>query len=261
MKNSFLLFFLLIALTSCGQKKKLPTKEVEVTDGKTYTYILLPKQDSLRWYDPGQDTFKVTVLFDRIQNGQPMPDIITDVDNALTEYNILKYNPQQYSGDNILNPLGWNFSKDQLFNLPHHKNTLAFLQTDGWLDYDFNGYKIEYYAEKFESYGIVGVSIDKGPETMVDLYHPTEQNNSSMVFVADSLSDSTHSIRIRYTHQRNPNANSQNARITFDKFVLYQRQPNYFIPPASSDTTKSKTSSARMPTQQYDPKDKPKGSN
>ena len=33
MKNSLLIFFLLIALTSCGQKK-LPTKEVEVTDGE-----------------------------------------------------------------------------------------------------------------------------------------------------------------------------------------------------------------------------------
>ena len=74
--------------------------------------------------------------------------------------------------------------------------------------------------------------------------------------------DTTHTIRIRYTKQRNPNSNSSNARITLDKFVTYQKQPNYFIPPASSDTTKSKkSSSARMPTQQYDPKDKPKGSN
>ena len=45
------------------------------------TYILLPKQDSLRWYNPGQDTFKVTVTFDKLQNGHPMPDLITHTDD------------------------------------------------------------------------------------------------------------------------------------------------------------------------------------
>jgi hypothetical protein len=264
MKNSFLIFLTLIALTSCGQsKKKLPTKEVTVTDGGKYEYILYPKQDSLRWYNPGQDTFKMTVTFNRLQNGHPMPDIITQIDDNFfgEEYAIhLHYQPQSYSGDNILNPLGWNFSKDQLFNVTHHNNTLAFLQTDGWVDYSFNGYKIEYYAEKFESYGIAGVSVDNAPETMVDLYYPTEMNNSTMVFVADSLkNDTTHTIRVRYTKQRNPNSNRMDARITLDKFVTYQKQPNLFLPPTSSDTTKSKqSSSARMPTQQYDPKEKPK---
>lgn len=263
MKNSFLLFFVLIALTSCGQKK-LPTKEVPVTDGGKYEYILYPKQDSLRWYNPGQDTFKVTVTFDRLQNGHPMPDVITHVDDNFfgEEYAThLLYKPQSYSGDNILNPLGWNFSKDQLFNLPHHNNTLAFLQADGWVDFSFQGYKVEYYAEKFESYGIAGVSVDNAPEIMVDLYYPTEMNNSTMVFVADSLeNDTTHTIRVRYTKQRNPNSNNQNARITLDKFVTYWKQGNLFVPPAS-DTKSKQSSSARMPTQQYDPKEKPKGSN
>ena len=265
MKNSFLLFFLLIALTSCGQKK-LPTKEVAVTDGGKYEYVLLPKQDSLRWYNPGQDTFKVTVLFDRLQNGHPMPDLISHVDDNFfgEEYAVyLKYTPQSFSGDNILNPLGWNFGKDQLFNVAHHNNTLAFLQTDGWVDYSFNGYRIEYHAEKFESYGIVGVSVDNAPEVMVDLYAPVEYNNSQVVFTADSLqNDSVHTIRLRYTKQRNPNSNSQSARITFDKFVTYQKQSNLYIPPTSTDTSKSKqSSSARKPTQLYDPKDEPKGSN
>jgi len=263
MKNSLLLFLTLIALTSCGQKKP-PTHKVTVTDGGKYQYILYPKQDSLRWYDPGKDTFRVTVTFDRLQNGQPMPDLISHVDDNFfgEEYAVyLKYSPQSFSGDNILNPLGWNFSKDQLFNISHHNNTLAFLQTDGWVDYEFNGYRIEYHAEKFESYGIVGVSVDNAPETMVDLYAPINYNNSQVVFTADSLkNDSIHTIRLRYTKQRNPNSNNANARITFDKFVTYQKQPNLFVPPAS-DTKSKQSSSVRMPTQQYDPKDKPKGSN
>jgi len=234
MRNSTLLFALCLALTSCGQK--LPTKEIAATDGGDYVYILLPKQDSLRWYNPGQDTFKVTVLFEKISAGFPLPEIITQVDDNFfgQEYDPgLIYTPAQFSGDNIINPLGWNFGKGQVFNVAHHKNTLAFLQTDGWVDYTFYGHKIEYWAEKFESYGIAGVSIDKGPETMVDLYAPQETNNSTAVFTADSLSQDpnvSHVIRVRYTGQRNPNANSGAARITLDKFTTYSTQGVYYVP-------------------------------
>jgi len=224
------ILLLSMAVTSCGQKKP-PVKKIEVTDGLHYDYILLPKQDSLRWYSTEKDTFKVSMVFEKLSHGYPMPDVVTEIDNALTENIYLHYQPANFAGDNIINPLGWNFSKDQVFNVAHYKNTLSFLQVDGWLDYDFTGYKIEYYAEQFESYGIVGVSIDHGPETMVDLYAPEETNNSRAVFIADSLDNSIqHTIRIRYTRQRNPNSNSQNARITFDKFVIYQKQPTYYSP-------------------------------
>jgi len=181
------------------------------------------------------------MVFDKLSNGHPLPDIITEVDNALDEYQqSLKYTPQTFSGDNILNPLGWTFSKDQLFNVAHHNNTLATLRTDGWVEYSFNGYKIVYFAETFESYGIAGVSIDKGPETMVDLYAPQEVNNSTAVFTADSLSQengASHVIRVRYTAQRNPNSNNANAQINLDKFVIYQRQGNYYAPPGAQSAT------------------------
>jgi len=123
----------------------------------------------------------------------------------------------------------------------HHQNTLAFIQVDGWVDFDFTGYKIEYWAEQFESYGMAGVSMDHGPEIMVDLYAPENVNNSRLVFVADSLENTAHSIRIRYTRQRNPNANSGNARINLDKFVTYYHQGTYYPPPGS-------------PAEQYDQK-------
>ena len=243
MSNKILILILLL-FVSCGEKE-IPTRNVEVTDGLHYNYILYPKRDSLRYYTTDKDTFKVSMIFERISKGYPLPDIVTNIDNALSEYSQnLLYVPQQFSGDNILNPLGWNFSKKQLFNVAHYSETLAFLQTDGWVELEFNGYKIEYWAEQFESYGIAGVSIDRGAETMVDLYAPENTNNSRLVFVADSLNnDTTHVIRVRYTHQRNPNANSSNARINLDKFTYYVRQGNYNASP----------SGPKPATQQYEP--------
>ena len=226
---------LLVALACTSKHAGRPIKEIPVTDEMSYSYLLTPRLDTLRYFNPGQDSFKVTMLFNKVSVGYPLPDLITQVDdNFFGEeyYSGLQYSPTEFSGDNIINPLGWNFSKGQVFNVAHHKNTLAFLQVDGWVDYGFNGYKIEYHAEQFESYGIAGVSIDHGPETMVDLYAPEETNNSRVVFFADSLDNNVaHNIRVRYTRQRNPNANSGNARINLDKFVTYYRQGSFYHPP------------------------------
>jgi hypothetical protein len=174
------------------------------------------------------------MTFNKVSTGFPLPDMVTDVDDNFygLEYQQLIYQPQNFMGDNIINPLGWNFGKGQVFNVAHHNNTLAFLQTDGWVDFDFTGYKIEYWAEQFESYGIAGVSIDHGPEVMVDLYSPEETNNSRLVFQADSLENNVgHTIRVRYTRQRNPNSNNANARINLDKFRYYFHQSTYYQPP------------------------------
>jgi hypothetical protein len=240
MKN--LILFLLLALVGCAQQhdgkpprvKGLPLKEIPVTDKMQYTYLLTPRFDTLRWFNAGQDSFKVTMTFNKVSTGYPLPDVVTHVDDNFygQEYQVLKYQPQNFMGDNIINPLGWNFGKDQVFNVAHHNNTLAFLQTDGWIDFEFTGYKIQYYAEQFESYGIAGVSIDHGPEVMVDLYQPWNYNNSMVVFTADSLENNVaHTIRVRYTRQRNPNANSANARINLDKFTYYYHQGTYYQPP------------------------------
>lgn len=241
MKAISSILIVLITFAACAQKKTYPVKEVPVTDGGNYEYVLYPKQDSVRWYNPGQDTFKISVHFEKLSAGYPAPDVITNVDNALDEYVVQDYVPRQFSGENIVNPLGWTFTKGQLSNVAHHNNTLSILETDGWVEYGFTGHKIEWYAEQFESYGIAGVSIDKGPETMVDLYRSTNINNSVVMFTADSLdNNANHVIRVRYTAQRNPNANSGKARITHDKFVTYYT-PGTFYPPPTQQKKKSTT--------------------
>ena len=244
------IIFILLALAACNTDKhkgRFTLIEVPVTGldsngvaPQYYQYLLTPGLDSVYWFKPGVDSFKVTMVFQKVSAGYPMPDVINEIDNAYDEttINALKYTPYGFSGDNIINPLGWNFSKDQVFNVAHHKNTLAFLQVDGWVDFTFTGYKVEYYAEQFESYGIAGVSVDKGPEVMVDLWAPTNGNNSRVVFTADSLeNNASHTVRVRYTHQRNPNSNNANARINLDKFVTYFRQGTYYVPSSPAPAT------------------------
>jgi len=232
------IFLILITIAGMAQTR-IPVKPIVVTDGMDYEYVLKPRQDTLRWYDPKRDTFKVTVHFEKLSAGYDAPDVITHVDNALDEYVVMDYVPRQFSGDNIVNPMGWTFLKGQLTNVAHHRNTLSILEADGWVEYQFTGHAIYYYAEQREDYGIAGVSIDKGPEVMVDLYMPGIVNNSHAVFIADSLDNNKdHVIRVRYTAQRNPNSNSSTARINLDKFVTYYT-PGTFYPPPTEQKKKS----------------------
>ena len=247
MKKIFILLLVLVACKDQPDDQKFPVyKNTIAKDGMVYTYLLIPARDTLHTFNVGQDSFKVTMQFEKVSVGHELPDVITEIDNALDEYTMssLIYTPQNFAGDNIVNPLGWNFMKGQVFNVAHHKNTLSYLQTDGWVDFTFTGYKIEYSAEQLEGNGIAGVSVDGKPETMVDLYSPEETNNSRTVFVEDSLeNNASHKIRVRYTGQRNPNSNSGNARINLDKFTTYFRQGTYYLPPNS-------------PTKQYEQDEK-----
>jgi len=67
----------------------------------------------------------------------------------------------------------------------------------------FNGIKVEWYSEKRENHAIVGISIDGGAETMLDLYEARTDNNSTLVFTASGLALANHTIRIRLTNTRN----------------------------------------------------------
>lgn len=229
---------ILLLLISCARHGSLPIQEVKVVDDKIYQYKLYPHPDSIRIYNPGKDTFQVTMTFEKLSTGFPLPTVIQHVDGALNkEYPVLIYTPQAMSSeDNIINPLGWTFTRNQISNVAHYQQTLSILATDGWVDFPFTGFKIEYYAEQQEGYGIVGVSIDGAPETMVDLYSPTNVNNSNLVFTSDSLDQlKPHTIRLRYTGQHNPNTNTDIARINLDKFVVYIDGGTFYPEPPPSD--------------------------
>ena len=52
-----------------------PVKEIPVTDEMSYAYLLTPRLDTLRYFNPGQDSFKVTMIFNKVSAGFPLPDL------------------------------------------------------------------------------------------------------------------------------------------------------------------------------------------
>ena len=81
-------------------------------------------------------------------------------------------------------------------------NTASFSNTtSNTVTLQFAGNKVELYTAKASHHGIAAVSIDGGPETLVDLYSATRQNYVSVY--NSSLVDGTHTIKIRVTGTKN----------------------------------------------------------
>ncbi|HMG91676.1 MAG TPA: hypothetical protein VK589_16575, partial [Chryseolinea sp.] len=79
--------------------------------------------------------------------------------------------------------------------------------------------KIEWYTEVGPTHGIVGVSIDGGPEVMVDLY-AAAFNQMVKVWELDTLAPSERTIKLRCTGTKN--ALSSNAYLITDLFKIFK---------------------------------------
>lgn len=82
----------------------------------------------------------------------------------------------------------------------------------------FDGIKAEYYGPKSPQAGIVGISVDNGTETLVDLYGATRSDNT-LLFVTSSLSAGIHSLKIRLTGTKNASASGTAASV--DRAIVY----------------------------------------
>jgi methyl-accepting chemotaxis protein len=73
---------------------------------------------------------------------------------------------------------------------------------DGVATLRFVGTRIRYYGFVEANHGIVALSIDDGPETLVDQYGPTRE--SRMFWQSPALPTGTHTLRARSTTEQNP---------------------------------------------------------
>src|SRR5262249_26938798 len=81
----------------------------------------------------------------------------------------------------------------------------------------FTGQQIRLYSNELNNLGIAAVSVDGGPETMVDLYSPNPLGDV-LVYTSAALSAGTHTLKVRNTGTHD--ANSTGTFITIDRFNI-----------------------------------------
>ena len=78
----------------------------------------------------------------------------------------------------------------------------------------FTGVQISYHGVTASHHGIVAVSIDDGPETMIDLYRTTKTGDV-LLWTSPIMPRGSHTLRIRVTGTRNPA--STGTGVTLDR--------------------------------------------
>lgn len=112
-------------------------------------------------------------------------------------------NATRGTGTNQFNFIGSGWTHGVSTGDPYFNKTLSFSNVaNNSATVSFSGNKVELYSAKASHHGIVAVSIDNGPETMVDLYSSTRQN-FVLVYGSAVLSQGTHTIKMRVTGKKN----------------------------------------------------------
>ncbi|SDX37931.1 CBM35 domain-containing protein [Paenibacillus sp. CF384] len=133
----------------------------------------------------------------------PVLGMVT-IDDAETGTGELKY---EFVGT-------WNSSaNDKAYMETDHYNNKA----DDYYQVKFTGTHIRVYGEKNNGFGIAAVSIDGGPETLVDTYSATRSVNT-LLFSSEMLSLGSHTLKVRLTGEKN--ASSGGNWVTADRVVV-----------------------------------------
>ncbi|GLZ58352.1 family 20 glycosylhydrolase [Micromonospora sp. NBRC 107095] len=117
------------------------------------------------------------------------------------------------TGDNQFSYAGtWSYGANgsqQFQRDDHYSSTL-----DSAYQVRFTGNKIKLFAARAANHGRAGVSIDGGPETVVDLYSPTRVDQA-MVFTSGQLAQGPHVLKVRVLNSKD--GSSSGTAVTADK--------------------------------------------
>jgi len=89
--------------------------------------------------------------------------------------------------------------------------------TDDYFQVRFDGTQIALYGAQAAWHGIAAVSIDGGPETEVDYYSSTRQDDV-LLWTSDTLAAGEHTLKVRVTGTHN--ASSSGNTVTADRVVI-----------------------------------------
>jgi hypothetical protein len=88
------------------------------------------------------------------------------------------------------------------------------------LIFRFEGHRLQWYASKENCFGIAAVTIDDGPESLVDLYtYCTEPQYCRLVYDSGELAPGLHSFGIRVTAQKR--AESKGVTVSSDHVLVF----------------------------------------
>ncbi|OPH50415.1 hypothetical protein BC351_07065 [Paenibacillus ferrarius] len=97
----------------------------------------------------------------------------------------------------------------------HYSNT-----SDAYALLYFTGSKVQLYGAKNNNQGIAAISIDDGPETLVDTY-ASSRSDQQLLFESKNLANQGHVLRIRLTGQKSASAN--NTFVSIDRADIQSR--------------------------------------
>ena len=121
------------------------------------------------------------------------------------------------------NYVGAGWIHGTITNTFYNSTHSATVVNGAYVTFKFAAGRIYWYTEKKKTHGIVAISIDGGPETLIDLYSSTEQH--VLVYTSPFLDRlATHTFKIRATGTKN--AASTNYYAIHDYFVIdYEAMP------------------------------------
>ncbi|MZQ85324.1 hypothetical protein GQF01_24715 [Paenibacillus sp. 5J-6] len=120
---------------------------------------------------------------------------------------------------------GWDYSLEQnAFSSDNHYSNI----TNSTVTITFIGTKVRLYGAKNSNQGIAAISVDNGPETMVDMYSLSRMDQFLLFESANLSTSQEHTLKIRVTG--NKNASASNTYLSIDRVDILSRVTSDLTP-------------------------------
>jgi hypothetical protein len=198
-------------------------KDVPATPGTSYQWNI--PGDTAYYFQPTKGKIiQATITFKEVGNQPPPLTLKETQDNTQAIYKLADgtvVNP----GTNVYNVNSWNsfnglVAPSPKWVLVFENKTCSFSYVvNSTATFTFTGKRFELLGERTDNKGIVGIKVDNGAESLVDLYAATGVNNSQIIFFAD-VPQGTHTITVRITGNKNPA--SSNTNLLIDALRIFE---------------------------------------
>lgn len=164
-------------------------------------YILL--NSGMRWDADGSTPFPNTVQIDYCRRFD-LPAVRINDNSTGTGVHLVSYRG------------AWDYTASEggAYFSDNHWSSRA----NDFFEVPFEGTRVDLYGALDPGHGIAAVSIDQGPETLVDYYAPMRRDQA-LVWSSRGVASGSHRLRVRVTGSRNPS--STGTAVTADRLDVW----------------------------------------